>query len=57
MRPCDRARHDPIGPIMRPVPEIIKETTETEQEIFAQDLARMKGHTTAMEAPLYQLYR
>ncbi|KAK0180037.1 hypothetical protein PV327_005720 [Microctonus hyperodae] len=57
MRPCDRARHDPIGPIMRPVPEIIEETTETEQEIFAQDLARMKGHTTAMEAPLYQLYR
>lgn len=57
MRPSDRARHDPIAPIFRTRTEEVKENTQTEQDIFAEDLARMKGHTTAMEAPLYQLYR
>lgn len=28
-----------------------------EQEEVAEDLAKMEGHTTAMEAPLYQSYR
>lgn len=37
--------------------EVVPATSEMDQEIFAQDLARMRGHTTAMEAPLYQLYR
>ncbi|XP_011304449.1 target of rapamycin complex 2 subunit MAPKAP1 [Fopius arisanus] len=56
MRACDRARHDPIDPI-RIADEESPATSKMEQEIFAEDLARMKGHTTAMEAPLYQLYR
>ncbi|XP_034949832.1 target of rapamycin complex 2 subunit MAPKAP1 [Chelonus insularis] len=57
MRPCDRARHDPIEPEINPKAEEIREMVRQEQEMFAEDLARMKGHTTAMEAPLYQLYR
>ncbi|XP_024941627.1 target of rapamycin complex 2 subunit MAPKAP1 isoform X2 [Cephus cinctus] len=56
MKPSDRARHNTIIPI-----EIQNEddqaVKEKEQEEVAEDLAKMEGHTTAMEAPLYQLYR
>ncbi|KAG8034627.1 hypothetical protein G9C98_007703 [Cotesia typhae] len=57
MRLSDRQRHEPTGPVLPVSTGEIREATEKEQEIFAQDLARMKGHTTAIEAPLYQLYR
>ncbi|XP_008547321.1 target of rapamycin complex 2 subunit MAPKAP1 [Microplitis demolitor] len=57
MRLSDRLRHEPTGPVLPVKPEEIREATEKEQEIFAQDLARMRGHTTAIEAPMYQLFR
>lgn len=56
MTPHDRARHNTI------VPKAVQrqENTEgkdTEQKSVAEDLAMMEDHTTAMEAPLYQLYK
>ncbi|XP_063972241.1 stress-activated map kinase-interacting protein 1 [Diachasmimorpha longicaudata] len=56
MSPCDRAKHTPVSPV-RTMHEMLPKASKMEEEIFAADLARMKGHTTAMEAPLYQLYR
>lgn len=53
----DRARHDPVGFFPRPVSEDIVRCKQTEQQILAEDLAKMQGHTTAMEAPLYQFYK
>ncbi|CAG5095521.1 Similar to Sin1: Stress-activated map kinase-interacting protein 1 (Drosophila pseudoobscura pseudoobscura) [Cotesia congregata] len=43
MRLSDRQRHEPTGPVLPVSTGEIREATEKEQEIFAQDLARMKG--------------
>ena len=56
MKASDRARHDAVGPIVKIDEETILDNDNEQQEV-AEDLARMEGHTTAMEAPLYQLYR
>ncbi|KAF7400602.1 stress-activated map kinase-interacting protein 1 [Vespula maculifrons] len=56
MKPSDRARHNTIKHIETEVNEEL-EGKEKEQEEVAKDLAKMEGHTTAMEAPLYQSYR
>lgn len=56
MKPSDRARHDAVEPIVK-IDEELCPDNDKEQEEVAEDLARMEGHTTAMEAPLYQLYR
>ena len=55
MKPSDKARHDTVGTVVTKDVEIDK--TDKEQDVAAEDLAKMEGHTTAMEAPLYQLYR
>ncbi|KAI4483045.1 hypothetical protein M0804_008100 [Polistes exclamans] len=56
MKPSDRARHNTIRHIETEVNEEL-EGKDKEQEEVAKDLAKMEGHTTAMEAPLYQSYR
>ncbi|XP_035722164.1 target of rapamycin complex 2 subunit MAPKAP1-like [Vespa mandarinia] len=56
MKPSDRARHNTIKHIETEVNEEL-EGNNKEQEEVAKDLAKMEGHTTAMEAPLYQSYR
>ncbi|XP_043500457.1 target of rapamycin complex 2 subunit MAPKAP1 [Polistes fuscatus] len=56
MKPSDRARHNTIRHIETEVNEEL-EVKDKEQEEVAKDLAKMEGHTTAMEAPLYQSYR
>ncbi|KAG7197866.1 hypothetical protein KM043_001677 [Ampulex compressa] len=55
MKPSDRARHNTVSRIEIKDEEDI-EGKDKEQEV-ADDLAKMMGHTTAMEAPLYQSYR
>lgn len=55
MKPSDKARHSTLKTITEQTNE--KEKLEKIQEEVAKDLAKMQGHTTAMEAPLYQLYR
>ncbi|XP_043275029.1 stress-activated map kinase-interacting protein 1 [Venturia canescens] len=56
MKESDRARHDTVGPIAK-IDEEPTPDNDKEQQDIAENLARMEGHTTAMEAPLYQLYR
>ncbi|XP_029670981.1 target of rapamycin complex 2 subunit MAPKAP1 [Formica exsecta] len=56
MKPSDRARHNTLSCIERKDEEDL-EHKDKEQEEVANDLAKMEGHTTAMEAPLYQSYR
>ncbi|XP_012269766.2 target of rapamycin complex 2 subunit MAPKAP1 [Athalia rosae] len=56
MTPADRARHNTIVS-KAPQHEEHPEGQDAEQDAVAEDLAKMEGHTTAMEAPLYQLYR
>ncbi|KAI4501175.1 hypothetical protein M0802_003548 [Mischocyttarus mexicanus] len=56
MKPSDRLRHNTIRHIKTEVNEEL-ERKDKEQEEVAKDLAKMEGHTTAMEAPLYQSYR
>lgn len=56
MKESDRARHDTVGPITKIDEEPAYDNGKEQQDID-EDLARMEGHTTAMEAPLYQLYR
>lgn len=56
MKPSDRARHNTLCCIELKDEEDL-EGKDKEQEEVANDLAKMEGHTTAMEAPLYQSYR
>ncbi|XP_011159983.2 target of rapamycin complex 2 subunit MAPKAP1 [Solenopsis invicta] len=56
MKPSDRARHNATSYIKKKDEEDL-EGKAKEQEEVAKDLAKMEGHTTAMEAPLYQSYR
>lgn len=56
MKPSDRARHNTISCVEKKAEENL-EGKDKEQEEVANDLAKMEGHTTAMEAPLYQSYR
>lgn len=56
MTPNDRARHNTI------IPKVVQREEniagkDAEQKSVAEDLAIMEDHTTAMEAPLYQLYK
>lgn len=55
MKPSDKARHETTKTIV--TKDVEEDKREREQDIAAEDLAKMEGHTTAMEAPLYQLYR
>lgn len=55
MKPSDKARHSTVKTITEQKKE--NEKLEKIQEEADKDLAKMQGHTTAMEAPLYQLYR
>lgn len=55
MKPSDKARHDTTKTIV--TKDVVEDKRERERDIAAEDLAKMEGHTTAMEAPLYQLYR
>ncbi|XP_058803465.1 target of rapamycin complex 2 subunit MAPKAP1 [Phymastichus coffea] len=55
MKPSDKARHNTIKTIAEHKEE--DKPLDKSQREFAEDLAKMEGHTTAMEAPLYQLYR
>lgn len=57
MKASDRARHNTVSRIEIKDDEDFIAIKNKEQEEVAQDLARMEGHTTAMEAPLYQSYR
>lgn len=56
MKPSDRARHNTIKHVET---EVNEESVgkDKEQQEEADGLAKMEGHTTAMEAPLYQSYR
>lgn len=56
MKPSDRARHNMFSWVELRSEEDFLEGQNEEQEV-AEDLAKMEGHTTAMEAPLYQSYR
>jgi len=56
MKPSDKARHNTISCIQKKDEEDL-EGKDKEQDEVAKDLAKMEGHTTAMEAPLYQSYR
>ncbi|KAH0952635.1 hypothetical protein HN011_005806 [Eciton burchellii] len=56
MTPSDLARHNKKN-CTEKKDEEDKERKDKEQEEVANDLAKMEGHTTAMEAPLYQSYR
>lgn len=56
MKPSDRARHNAVSCVEKKAEEDL-EGKDKEQEEVANDLAKMEGHTTAMEAPLYQSYR
>lgn len=55
MKPSDRARHNTVRTITEHKEE--NEKLNKIQEEVAEDLAKMEGHTTVIEAPLYQLYR
>lgn len=57
MKSSDKARHNTISRVEIKDEEDFLEGQNKEQEEVAQDLAKMEGHTTAMEAPLYQSYR
>lgn len=57
MKPCDRARHNMFNWVELTNEEDFLEGQNEEQAEVAEDLAKMEGHTTAMEAPLYQPYR
>lgn len=57
MKPSDRARHNMISCIETKDEDDFLAMQNKEQEEVAEDLAKMEGHTTAMEAPLYQSYR
>ncbi|XP_011143027.1 target of rapamycin complex 2 subunit MAPKAP1 isoform X1 [Harpegnathos saltator] len=56
MKPSDLARHNAVSCVEKKDEEDF-EGKDKEQEEVANDLAKMEGHTTAMEAPLYQSYR
>ncbi|KYN06699.1 PREDICTED: stress-activated map kinase-interacting protein 1 [Cyphomyrmex costatus] len=56
MKPSDKARYNTISCIQKKNEEVL-DGKDKEQEEVAKDLAKMEGHTTAMEAPLYQSYR
>ncbi|KAL7287888.1 hypothetical protein TKK_0017951 [Trichogramma kaykai] len=55
MKPSDKARHKTTKVINQPLEE--RESIDKTPEDAAKDLAKMQIHTTAMEAPQYQLYR
>lgn len=57
MKPSDRARHNTAAYIEIKDEDNFLERQNEEQKEVAEDLAKMEGHTTAMEAPLYQSYR
>ncbi|KZC13286.1 PREDICTED: stress-activated map kinase-interacting protein 1 [Dufourea novaeangliae] len=57
MKPSDRARYNMIGRVETKDEDDFLERQNKEQKEVAEDLAKMEGHTTAMEAPLYQSYR
>lgn len=57
MKPSDRARHNMISSVEIKDEDEFSDLHNKEQEEVAEDLAKMEGHTTAMEAPLYQSYR
>lgn len=57
MKPSDNARHNTISRIEITNEDDFLEGRNKEQDEVAEDLAKMEGHTTAMEAPLYQSYR
>ena len=57
MKPSDKARHNTISRIEITNEDDFLEGRNKEQDEVAEDLAKMEGHTTAMEAPLYQSYR
>ncbi|XP_054008205.1 target of rapamycin complex 2 subunit MAPKAP1 isoform X2 [Hylaeus anthracinus] len=57
MKPSDRARHITLMRVEIKDEEDFLKGQNKEQEEVAKDLAKMEGHTTAMEAPLYQSYR
>ncbi|CAL7947967.1 unnamed protein product [Xylocopa violacea] len=56
MKPSDRARLNVFSWVELTNEEDFLEGQNEEQEV-AEDLAKMEGHATAMEAPLYQSYR
>lgn len=56
MKPSDRARHNAISCVEKKDEEDLV-GKDKELEEVADDLAKMEGHNTAMEAPLYQSYR
>mgnify|MGYP004583455549 CR=1 FL=1 len=56
MKPSDRARHNMFSWVELTNEDDFLEGQNEEREV-AEDLAKMEGHTTAMEAPLYQSYR
>lgn len=55
MKPSDKARHETVNTVVAKCEE--EDKKDKEKDVVAEDLAKMEGHTTAMEAPLYQLYR
>ncbi|KOC65973.1 Stress-activated map kinase-interacting protein 1 [Habropoda laboriosa] len=57
MKPSDKAQHNVISWLELSDEEDFLEGQNEKQEKVAEDLAKMEGHTTAMEAPLYQSYR
>ncbi|XP_031844317.1 SAPK-interacting protein 1 [Nomia melanderi] len=57
MKPSDRARHNMAAHVETKDEDNFLERQNEEQKEVAEDLAKMEGHTTAMEAPLYQSYR
>ncbi|XP_017880673.1 stress-activated map kinase-interacting protein 1 isoform X1 [Ceratina calcarata] len=60
MKPSDRAQHNMFSWVKTSQAslesDLFLEVKNEEQEV-AEDLAKMEGHATAMEAPLYQSYR
>ncbi|XP_076755192.1 SAPK-interacting protein 1 isoform X3 [Xylocopa sonorina] len=56
MKPSDRARLNMFNWVELTNEEDFLERQNEEQEV-AEGLAKMEGHATAMEAPLYQSYR
>ncbi|CAK9812891.1 Stress-activated map kinase-interacting protein 1 [Anthophora quadrimaculata] len=57
MKPSDKAQHNVISWLELSDEEDFLEGQNEKQKKVAEDLAKMEGHTTAMEAPLYQSYR
>ena len=56
MKPSDKARYSAVKMSPKNIEKTKRKTIENPEEI-ARDLAMMGIHETAMEAPLYKLYR